>query len=278
MLSISTDSIITRAAEADGWDVAFWYGVMSAPAMAFYLTVAERGRPIAAWHRSGSLVLVSGLLQMASTTAFILAIKNTSVANVVVIIAAAPMITAILALALWGERLDTRLVLAIALAFVGILIVVSGSLGSGGLAGDLLAIGAVVSFGLNLVIWRRHPEMSRILVVALSGVGAALIAAGPAQITGHPSSTYLLIALMAVVFGPVGRVALASATRHLPAAQVSLFAPIETVAATSLAWVFFSEKPGLRSVVGGVIIVTAVLLGTIRATTSRPPPTVPSPS
>ncbi len=263
LLAISTDSVITRAADADGWDVAFWYGVFTTPAMVAALFATERGRPRRAWDRSGPIVVVSGLLQMVSTLAFILAVKNTTVANVVVIIAAAPLVTAILAWVLLGERVGLRLASAIALAFAGIVVVVSGSLGGGGLVGDLLAVVAIVGFGLNLVVWRRHPDLSRTLVVAIGGVATSLVAAWPAQILGHSARTYLLVALMGAVFGPVGRISLASATRYLPAAEVSLFAPIETVSATAMAWAFFGERPTVRVMIGAVVITTAVVWGSV---------------
>lgn len=265
MLIISTDSLITRAADADGWAVAFWYGAFSAPAMALYLTVTERGKPLAAVSRSGSLVLLSGVLQTVSTTAFILAIKNTTVANVVVIIAAAPLITAILARVLLGERVTARTWTAIAMAMAGILLVVSGSLGGGGLAGDMLAVLAISAFACNLVIWRRRPEMSRILVLTIAGVTTASVAATQAQILGHPTKTYLLVGLMGLALGPLGRVALASATRYLPAAEVSLFTPVETVAASAWAWLFFSEVPGTTTWIGGAAIVAALIYGTVLA-------------
>ncbi len=270
MLVISTDSLITRAADAEGWDVAFWYGAFSAPAMALYLTVVERGRPLDAVRRSGRLVLLSGVLQTISTTAFILAIKNTTVANVVVIIAAAPLITAILARVLLGERVSTRTKIAIGAAIAGITVVVSGSLGGGGILGDLLAVIAISSFGLNLVIWRHRPEMSRILVLTIAGVTTMTAAVGPAQILGHEPRTYALIGLMGLVLGPLGRVALASATRYLPAAEVSLFTPVETVAASLWAWLFFAEVPNGATFIGGAIIVAAVVYGTMLAPAAEP--------
>ncbi|MGI9596420.1 MAG: DMT family transporter [Acidimicrobiales bacterium] len=271
MLVISTDSLITRAADAAGWDVAFWYGVFTTPSMLVYLTISERGRPLAAVRRSGWIVLLSGGLQMISTTAFILAVKNTTVANVVVIIAAAPLITAIVARVLLGERVSTRTWTAIAVAMAGILVVVSGSLGGGGFTGDLLAVVAISAFALNLTIWRRRPEMSRILVLAVAGVTTAGVAATQAEILGHSTKTYLLIALMGLALGPIGRIALASATRYLPAAEVSLFTPVETVAASLWAWIFFTEVPGPTTWVGGAAIVAAVVYGTALA-----PAVVPS--
>lgn len=265
MLFISTDSLITRAADADGWTVAFWYGVFTTPAMVAYLVVSERGRPMDAVRRSGRLVVVSGTLQMVSTTAFILAIKNTSVANVVVIIAAAPLVTAVLAWHLLSERTTGRAVFAIVMAMSGILLVVSGSFGGGGLTGDLLAMVAITTFGFNLIIWRKRPEMSRTLVMAIGGAVAAILAAPLAEVFGHSTKTYLLLALMGLVLGPIGRIWLASATRFLPAAEVSLFTPVETIAASLWAWMFFSEVPPGRTLIGGAIILVAVLIGTVAA-------------
>ncbi len=276
MLVISTDSAITRAADAEGWDVAFWYGVFTTPAMLVYLAVAERGSEVNVFRRSGWMVLVSGMLQMVSTTAFILAIKNTTIANVVIIIAAAPLVTAILAWVLLGERVPARTWIAIGLAMGGILIVVTGSLGGGGIVGDLLAVLAIVSFGFNLVIWRRWPEMSRVLVIAIAGVASAIVAAPQAQILGHSTRTYLLIALMGAVLGPFGRIALASATRYLAAAEVSLFTPVETVAGSLWGWLFFAEVPPATTIGGGLAILAALLYGTVFAPIVRTEDTGPS--
>lgn len=269
MLFVSTDSLITRAADTGGWTVAFWYGVFTTPAMLVYLTVTEGGHPMAAVRRSGRMVVVSGGLQMISTTAFILAVKNTSIANVVVIIAAAPLVTAVLAWFLLSERTSRRATVAIAFAMVGILIVVSGSFGGGGLTGDMLAVVAIASFGFNLIIWRRWPDMSKSLVLAIAGVLSAIVAAPLGDLFGHTTETYLLLALMGFVFGPLGRIALASATRYLPAAEVSLFAPVETVTASLWAWLFFEEVPPNRTLAGGAIILAAVLYGTAPRTSKR---------
>ncbi len=275
MLVISTESAITRTADAEGWDVAFWYGVFTTPAMFVYLLIAERGDLVDVVRRNGPMVLVSGMLQMVSTTAFILAVKNTTIANVVVIIAAAPLVTGVLAWVLLGERLTRRTWIAIALAMGGILIVVSGSLGGGGITGDLLAVLAIVSFGFNLVIWRQWPDMSRTLVITIAGAASALIAAPQAQIFDHPARTYLLVGLMGAVLGPFGRIALASATRYLPAAEVSLFAPVETIAASLWGWLFFSEVPATATLIGGVAILGGLLYGTVFAPTVSAKPVAP---
>lgn len=62
--------------------------------------------------------------------------------------------------------------------------------------------------------------------------------------------------------GPLGRVCLASATRYLPAAQVGLFTPIETIAATTWAFLFLGEVPPGLTVAGGVVVIVSVMYGT----------------
>ena len=96
-----------------------------------------------------------------SQLAFIAAVNRTSVANVVVVVGGAPILAALAARVILGERADRRTWVAIAVVMAGIFIVVSGSLGTASLAGDLLALVAIAVFSINFTIWRRYPDMNR---------------------------------------------------------------------------------------------------------------------
>ncbi len=282
MLAISADSPLIRWAEADGWVVSFWYGVFTTPAMVGYLFLAERGSPIGALRRSGYLAWVSGTLQAMSTIAFALAVKATDIANVVVIVAATPIIAAVMAWLALGEKAERRTWTGALVVLLGILVVVRGSFvagpfGFGAIEGDMLALAAVFAFSINLTIWRKHPEISRTLVIAISGGVAAAISVTQVQVLGQSTTTYVATAIMGVVFGPLGRISLASATRFVTAAEVGLVTPVETVAGSFWAWLFFAETPTEATVLGGVIILAGVLYGTVFAHRSAglaKPPTV----
>jgi len=268
MLLVSTDSLITRAVEADGWSVSFWFGLLTMPTMLVYLIVQE-GRDLdidELARRSGVVpLLASGVLGALSSLLFILAVKETSIANVVVIIAASPVLAALCATVFLGERSSPRMWAAIFVSLVGIVIVVSGSFGGGGLVGDLLAVGAILNFAFNLTVWRRYPDMSRTLAVGVAGFVMAVVTLGPAQISGYRVSTYLLLVLLGAIIGPLARVMLATSTRYLPVATVSLFTPVETVAASVWAWLAFGERPIATTWIGGAIVLAAVLYGTVFA-------------
>ncbi len=266
ILLVSTDSAITRAAEVGGWVVAFWYGVFAFPAMTLYYLVSTwlthgelRGEHLRPNHLS--MTMVSASLQATSTTCFILAVKATAISSVVVIVASAPAVTAVVAWTLLRERPSARLWTSIAATAIGILIVVSGSLEAGALAGNALALCAVTAFAFNLTLWRRFPNINRTLVIALSAVITAVAAFTQTPLAAESTRTYVLMFLMGAVLGPLGRIGLAAATRYLSAAEVGLVTPIETAAGSLWGWLFFSEVPPTATFIGGAVIVVAVIYG-----------------
>lgn len=262
VLLISLDALWIRLSGAGSWEVVFWVGLFTLIALSVLIPVRTGDSIVFVVRRDGRPLLVSALLNTVSITFFILAIGATSVANTVAIIAATPVIAALVARTLIGERASRRTWVGIAGSVVGILIIVSGSIGAGSIGGDLFAVFAVLAFAVNMTIWRRHPQMSRMGVFGLGGLFVALVAVVPADPMTVGAPALAILALMGMVTGPAGRVALSSAPRFLPAAQVGLFTPIETIAATAWAWIFLSEPPTQLTIAGGVVVIGAVIYGT----------------
>ena len=261
MLAVSLDSLGIRLTKAASWDVAFWFGAFAAAAMAVAVRVLTGRSLFAVARADGAPVVLSGMLQAGSTTFFILALNATTVSNTVVIVAASPVIAALIARFAIGERTSLRTWVAIAGSIGGILLVVSGSFGRGRLDGDLLAVAAILAFSTNLTVWRKYPDLNRMVAIGLGGLTIAVIATIPADPFGVGARAILILVLVGGISGPAGRVAVATSTRYLPAAQVSLFTPVETVAATTWAWLFLSETPPAFTVIGGVTVLVAVAYG-----------------
>jgi len=262
MFIVSTDSLITRAAEVSGFTVTFWFGVFVAPAMLLSMLLMGH-RPQGIVRQVDRPMLLSAVLQAGSSTSFIFAIKNTSISNVVVIIAAAPIVASLIAWIAIRERTAPRVWAGIALSMGGIGIVVSGSFGGGGVTGDLLSVLAITFWSTNLIVWRSHPDMNRFLAVGLAGIVMAAISVAQAELLGHSFNTYLLLFIMGAIAGPLGRVSMATATRYISAAEVSLFTPIETLAAILWAWIFFNETPSVETYIGGAVVAVAFAVATV---------------
>lgn len=261
ILLLSTDSLIARGADASAWDVAFWSGSWAAVAVLVVLTLASGPGPAATLRRDGIPLIISGILQMTSGVAFIVAVKETAIANVVVITASAPIAAALIALFALGEQPSRRVWLGIVTTLAGIVIVVSSSLEAGPIRGELAALVAVLAFACNLSLWRHYKELSRTGAVGIAGLLMAVVCAWPAAVVGLSATTMLLLALMGAVVGPIARVSLASSTRHLSASEVGLFTPVETVAASFGAWLLFEETPAAATWAGGALVLAGVVVG-----------------
>lgn len=263
MLMVSTDSLFIRAADFDAWTIAVVFGIASTVSLG---TVAAVTTPDPLWRTARDApvpLLLVAVLASTSQLAFTGAVNNTAVSNVVVIVAATPVLAAIFARIALGERTERRVVVAIVLVIAGIGLVVSGSLGEPTLDGDLLAVLAIVLFSMSVIVWRRHPELNRPLALAASSAAMAVIALPLASLGDAPWRVFVAAGAMGLVFNPIGRMSYSTAPKYAPAAEVALFAPVETVAATAWAWLFFAEAPSIRTVVGGLVVIAAVLFGTV---------------
>jgi drug/metabolite transporter (DMT)-like permease len=268
MLLVSTDSFFIRWSEEDSWTINFWVSLFSLALYAGIGLLTKEPNPVAAYRAAGWPLMAAAVGATLSQLAFITAVTRTSVANVVVIVAATPILAAFIAKVFLGEATSRRVWTAIGVTFVGVLIIVARSVGEPTLDGDLLAIAAITAFAVNMNIWRRYPDMSRV-----TGLGsAALLVMAISVIAGV---TYAIDgrALFAVVgmgllFNPLGRLFHTHAPRFAPTSEVAMFTPIETVAASLWAWIGFSEVPETWTFVGGVVVIVGMLYGTI----GRPAP------
>ena len=265
MFLVSTDSLLIRVAERDseidGWTIAFMVGLFSTP-VAWSIATRSLGRRVLVeailWRRQ---LLTTGIVSAIGTTSFLTAVTLTSVSNVVAIIAAGPIFAAVLARIALHERTSGRTWRAIACTVGGITVIVGGSMSGGGVGGDLMALVAIIGFSVNLVIWRRYPDLPRTLVVAMAATMTALLTAWPADLALVDRRAFFATLLMGGLFGPVARLCMSTATRHAPAAEVSMFTPVETVTASLWVWLWFDEVPPTPTFIGGALVVAAVAYG-----------------
>ncbi len=263
MLFVSTDAFFVRLSEVDAWTIGFLMAcgsVVSLGAVAFARRDSVRaGTPLVS-----PMMLVIGGLNALTQMLFITAVTRSEVANVVVIVAAAPLFAALIAWVALRERTEPRVAAAIALTTVGIGSVMAGSLGTPTLDGDLIAVLAILAFAATIVIWRRHPGLDRPRTLVVGSVIMAAAASLFADWSAIDARALLAGAGMGLIFNPTGRMLYSSAPRFAPAAEVAVFAPVETVAATVWVWVAFGEQPTATTVLGGVIVISSVLLATVR--------------
>ena len=267
-LAYSTAGLFAKGVEAGSWEIIFWRGLFAA-GFSFVWTsarMAARGpnrRPAGGagvaretfrMGRSGWAVAVVGAL---GTMAFIPAFKLTTIANVSLIYAVAPLIAALLAWLTMGERTSPRTLLGCLLALLGVGIIVWGSLGSINLQGDLLALCMTAAMATIMVIYRKVPETPAAVPTAMQSVlllPVALLLGEPFAIAAWEIA---ILAAFGLLFA-VAAIALAEGAKRVPSGQTALLSALETPLAIMLALLLLEEVAGAMTLVGGAIVLISI--------------------
>ena len=265
-LFFSTAGLFSKGIAADAWSIIFWRGVFAVAGAVLWLVVTGRFRGEAA--RFGRPSLALAVIYAAGTAAFIPAFKLTSVANVALIWSAAPVLAGALGWWIFGQRMAAGFMLAgfmlagfmlaCACVLAGTAIIVRGSFGGAHLGGDLLALWMTLMMVLIMIIYRRWPETP----VTLPTVAASLLLLPVGWMLGDPAAASVWqIALMAL-FGltfVVASVTLAGGSTWLAPGETALVSVSETPWAILLAGLVLAEWPSPQTVIGGAVIMAAVL-------------------
>ncbi|MEO1141584.1 MAG: EamA family transporter, partial [Pseudomonadota bacterium] len=251
-----TAGIFTKSIEAAAWDIIFWRGVFATLFTVAY--VSFKGKFAKEFNQMGKWGLIAAIAGALGTAAFIPAFKHTDIANVALIYSAAPLVAAFYAWVWISEKPTNRVLLGAVLALIGVALIVGGSLNSINLKGDLLALLMTLAMAYMIVIYRRFPEVPAAGPAAVSCV----LLLPPAMLFGSPFENQIgEIAAMAV-FGLVFAVAsitLLEGARSLPSAETALLSTLEAPFAILLAWLIFAQVPVWTTVLGGLLIITAIL-------------------
>jgi drug/metabolite transporter (DMT)-like permease len=225
--------------------------------LAFVLYSERRGvKPFAEMGRAG--VAVALCTAVASGT-FIVALNHTTVANVLFMQAVAPIAAALIAWVGLKESVSRRTAVAMVVALGGVALMVGGPGASPGL-GVGLSVVMTVAFALAVVITRHRRDISMAPAICLSQVIVLAVAgpfSHPATFDGHDLT---LIALLGVGQMGLGLAFLTIGARLLPAAEVALITLLEVVLGPLWVWIALSERPSTATLLGGVVVVAAVVL------------------
>lgn len=258
------DALVMRLIGGDMLALAFWRGVLSGGLLLLgNLLIAPRTLPARGewFDRKGLLVI---LLNAAGVITWCSAMQYTSAANALLLLATAPFLAAVLSWFALRERIDGATALAIALIFAGVLVIASGSLGSGRLLGDAFALGNAMTIAGYYVTLRMAGRRNMLPHVALGAILGGLLAVPFADFAPVSAAQAGLIFLSGAVILPGAVGLLMLGPRYLPAPEVSMITLLEVVLGPLLVWAVLGEHPGTATLIGGAVIVSVVTLHTAR--------------
>ncbi|MEP1613266.1 MAG: DMT family transporter [Roseobacter sp.] len=254
-IAYSTAGLFTKGVIAGAWAVIFWRGVFAVGfSVAWTIHKNTFRQNFLQFNASGWTVAIVGAI---GTAAFIPAFKLTSIANVSLIYAIAPLIAAAFAWAAIGEQISRRTLMGCIGALLGVAIIVSGSIGQISIYGDLLALIMTCAMATIMVIYRKFPETPGAGPTAMQSVLLTPVA----LFFGQPFQTDPLEILILAAFGllfAIAAITLAEGAKRVPSGQAALLSALETPLAPLFAFLLFMEIPSDMTILGGAIVLIAV--------------------
>ena len=263
ILLMSFDALLIRLASVSSWDAAFYRGFFIFLILGFIFFRKNKKRSFLILKTGGRPVLFSGILWGLSGLCFVLSVKMTAAANALVILSISPVIAALLSLFILREAIPVRTWITIFFSITGVAVIVAGDLGSGKMAGNIVALITPLLLALNLTYMRKHPEASRTAVIFIGGIVTALISLPFASPFSVPGQSLIYLALLGLVAIPFSQLLLSTGTKYLPSPEVSLIMVNETWLGTMWIWIFIKEKPAVNVFAGGSLILGAIVINSI---------------
>lgn len=271
----STAGLIYRWIEtASAWQVLFFRSISLFVMLLLWLLIRYRYNFTAALVRAGLPALVGGVCLSVAFTGFILALEHTSVANAMFVLAVSPFFTAALGRALLKEAIFWHTWLAMVIAALGLGIMTSGEINGGGGLGNLFALFAALGFSGMAISLRSKTDTDMLPTVLYASLFASLFAAF-AIVASHEGFVLIQIDLMYSVSLGIFQIGLGFllftlGARHLPAVELNLLSLTEIIVGPILVWIGIGEIPTTSTLVGGAIIIFAiVVIAILGATESK---------
>ncbi|MBL6773152.1 MAG: DMT family transporter [Alphaproteobacteria bacterium] len=264
--------------DATVWQILFYRSISLT--LLLYIVIRWRtGRdPFALVWRAGLAGAIAALSLVFAYSGAIFSMQTTSVANAMLLFATAPFMAAVLGWIVLRERVRGATWIAVLIAIGGIAVMVSDQTGAGTVLGSLAALGSALGFACFTVALRAGKSVEMLPAVFLSGLFALVMMGSICLFTGDGFVLSRFdggIALgMGVFQVGAGLVLFTLGSRSLPAAELALLSLAEVVLGPVWVWLFLGETVGLKTLIGGGILLAAIAGNALSGIRRKPPPII----
>ena len=258
-----TGIFLRLAPHLDSWQFLVWRSLGVACAFAIILRARGAGSLFARLFATGRAGAIVTLALCLASIAFIIAMKTTTVANALFLSSCAPLLAALLGYVFLGERLSLRQGASVALGLAGLGVIVGGALEAGSVAGNISAVLTALGFASASVAMRYGPRRDYSPAVFAYGLVVCALSvvvcfANGVTLIPSPLETLAAFAAGFLVMG-LGFMLFLRGAPHVPAAGQTVLAQTETIFGPIWVWLAFGETPAVATLIGGAIILGAVI-------------------
>ncbi len=264
-VTISIGPLLFRNMEnADIWQISIYRSISWITALLIILFFKYRLEILKQIFAIGRWGVIAGVFLASAQIFYMHALDNTTVANVMFILSAIPFVTAITAFLFIKEKIKLPTILMMMIAVIGIFIMVSEGVKSGNVFGNLMALITLLCFSCFPVILRnnRHIDMLPTLLVPAVIIGLVGLMIKGSDLTVSSNDLALSFIWGGLLNGFAHSIFII-ATRHLLAAEITLFMLLEFTLGPLWVWSFIGETPSINTLIGGGIVMAAIATLTV---------------
>ena len=260
VMFITPDSLFIRLSNIDTWGLVFYRGIIPFVSVLLGMLIIYRLNFFKMLFTSGYHGIIYILTFSLTNITFVVSIQNTNVANTLVMIAMAPMLSAILGAIFLKELPDKKTWIAIFVTFGAAVYIFYDSLKLGNFFGDILGLITALGLAIGAVTIRSARNKNLVPAAVVGKLIVALFALFFIESFTLTKSDQIIVPLMCIMCVAIPFVLVTIAPRFIPAAEVNLFFLLETIIGPIWVWLVIQEQPSIETIQGGAVIITAIAI------------------
>ena len=260
VMFITPDSLFIRLSNLDTWGLVFYRGIIPFFTVFFGMLIIYKLNFFKILFNSGFHGIIYIATFSITNITFVVSIQNTNVANTLVMIATAPMLSAILGAIFLKEPPDRKTFISIIITFIAIVYIFFDSLKVGNFYGDILGFVTALGLAVGAITIRSAKTKNLVPAAVIGKLFVASFALFFIESFTLIDKDLFIVPLMCILCVAIPFVLVTIAPRFIPAAEVNLFFLLETIIGPIWVWVIINEQPSVETLQGGAVIITTIAI------------------
>ena len=260
VMFITPDSLLIRLSNVDTWSLVFYRGAIPFFSVFIVMLLIYKLNFFKILFSSGHHGLIYIITFSITNITFVVSIQNTNVANTLVMVALAPMLSAILGAIFLKEIPGKKTWIAIGVTFIAAVYIFYDSLQIGNIYGDLLGFVAALGLAIGAVTIRSAKKKNLVPAAVVGKMLVAIFAMFFIETYVLLESDLIIVPLMCIICVAIPFVLVTIAPRFIPAEEVNLFFLLETIIGPFWVWMVIKEQPSVETIQGGVVIILTLAI------------------
>ena len=258
VMFITPDSLFIRLASIDTWSLVFYRGMIPFVTVFIGMLIIYKLNFFSMLLNSGYHGIIYILTFSVTNITFVVSIQNTNVANTLVMIAMAPMLSAILGAIFLKELPDKKTWVAIGITFIAAVYIFYDSLQLGNIFGDILGLITALGLAVGAVTIRSAKNKNLVPAAVVGKMFVAIFAIFFVESYILAEKDLIIVPLMCLMCVAIPFVLVTIAPRFIPAEEVNLFFLLETIIGPLWVWLIIKEQPSIETIQGGLVIIITI--------------------